>query len=115
MPGGSIGKRYIDLLFDELQHLSMGSYHSECVIVFGSVMLQQDCLVCKGCDICRLLERCMKLWQDEQYDVLLQEAAHCDQSLRNSHQRPSSRDSKEHLIEVFTRFKLESNVRVAVR
>ena len=69
----------------------------------------------KGYDIRCLLEGCMKLWRDEQYDVLLQEAARCDQSLCNSHQRPSSRDSKEHLIKVFTRLMLESNVHAAVR
>ena len=62
LPDGSIGKRYIDLLCDELQHLSMGTYHSERVIVFCSVMLQWDRLVRKGCDIRRLLERPMKLW-----------------------------------------------------
>ena len=65
----------------------------------------------KGCDICRLLEMCMKLWRDELYDVLLQEAVRCDQSLRNSHRRPSSRDSKEHLIKVFTRLMLKDSVR----
>ena len=65
LPGGSIGKRYIDLLCDELHHLSLGNYHSERVIVFCSVMLQRDRLVRKGCDIRRLLERCMKLWRDE--------------------------------------------------
>jgi len=59
LPGGSIGKKYIDLLCDELQYLSLGTYRSEHLIVFCSVMLQWDRLVCKGCDICRLLERCM--------------------------------------------------------
>jgi len=32
--GGSIGKKYIDLLCDELQYLSLGTYHSERLIVF---------------------------------------------------------------------------------
>ena len=55
LPGGSIGRKYIDLLCAELQHLSLGTYHSEQVIVFCSVMLQRDHLVRKGCDICRFL------------------------------------------------------------
>ena len=42
LPGGSIGKKYIDLLCDELQYLSLGTYHSERVIVFCFVMLQRD-------------------------------------------------------------------------
>ena len=71
--------------------------------------------MCKSCDIYCLLETGMKLWRDEPYDVLLQEAVHCDQSLRNSHRRPLSRDSKEHLIKVFTRLMLEGNVRAAIR
>jgi len=57
----------------------------------------------------------MNLWCDEQYDVLLQENVRCDQSLHNSYQRPSSKDSHEHLIKVFTRLMLEGNVRAAVR
>ena len=71
--------------------------------------------MCKGCNIHCLLERRMKLWRDEQYDVLLQEAVCCDQSLRNSHRCPSSRDSKEHLIKIFTSLMFEGNIRAAVR
>ena len=78
-------------------------------------MLQRDRLVRKGCDIRRLLERCMKLWRDEQFDVLLQEAVRCDQSLRNSRRNLTHKDSSEHLIKVFTRLMLEGNVRAAVR
>ena len=115
LPGGSIGKKYIDLLCEELQYLSLGTYHSERVIVFCAMMLQRDRLVRKGCDIRRLLERRMKLWRDEQFDTLLQEAVRCDQSLRNSRRRPSFKDSQEHLIKVFTRLMLEGNVRAAVR
>ena len=40
LPGGSIGKKYIDLLYDEVQYLSLGTYRSKCLIVFCSVMLQ---------------------------------------------------------------------------
>jgi len=61
LPGGSIGKKYIDLLSDELQYLSLCTYYSECLIVFCSVILQRDHLVCKSCDIHHLLERRMNL------------------------------------------------------
>ena len=74
LPGGSIGKKYIDLLCKELQYLSLGTYHSERVIVFCAMMLQRDRLVSKDCDIRYLLERSMKLWHDGQFDALLQEA-----------------------------------------
>ena len=115
LPGGSIGKKYIDLLCEELQYLSLGTYHSERVIVFGVMMLQRDCLVRKGCDIRHLLERRKKLWRDEQFDTLVQEAVRCDQSLHNSRRLPSFKDSQEHLIKVFTRLMLKGNVRAAVR
>ena len=41
--------------------------------------------MCKGCDIRHVWEGRMKLWPDEQYDVVLQEAVRCEQSLRNTH------------------------------
>ena len=85
LPGGSIGKKCIDLLCEELQYLSLGTYHSERVIVFCAMMLRRDRLVRKGCDIRRLLESRMKLWRDGQFDALLQEAVRCDQSLCNLH------------------------------
>jgi len=81
LPGGSISKCYVELLCDELQYFSLDTYRSERLIVFCSLMLQSDHLVCKGCDIHCLLDHHMKLWRDEQFDVLLQEAVRCDQSL----------------------------------
>ena len=108
-------KQYVELLCEELQYLSLGTYRSERLLVFCSLMLQRDRLVRKGCDIRRLLERRMKLWRDEQFDVLLQEAVRCDQSLRNSRRNLTHKDSSEHLIKVFTRLMLEGNVRAAVR
>ena len=74
LPGGYIGKKYIDLLCKELQYLPFDTYYSKYMIIFCAVMLQGDHLVHKGCDIHCLLERRMKLWCDEQFDVLLQEA-----------------------------------------
>ena len=62
LPGGSTGKHYVELLCDELRYLSLGTYCSERLIVFCSLMLQRDRFVRKGCDIRRLLERRMKLW-----------------------------------------------------
>jgi len=78
LPGGSIGKKYIDFLNDELLHLVSGSYSSERVIVFCSVVLQRDRNVQKGCDIRHLIDRSMTQWREGQFDVLL------DQLLRVS-------------------------------
>ena len=75
LPGGSIGKKYIDILNEKLHHLSAGAFLSERVIVFCSVILQSDHLIWKGTDSCQLLERHMAMWQNGQFDALLQEAA----------------------------------------
>jgi len=114
LPGGSIGKKYIDLLNEELNYSSAGAFPSERVIVYCSVMLQRDRLVRKGSGIHRLLERRMAMWQNGQFDALLQEATRCDLSLRNS-RRPTSDDSQDHLIRVFTKLMLQGNVCAAVR
>ena len=114
LPGGSVGRKYIDLLNQELQYFVSGSYSAERFIVFSSLMLQCDRLVHKGCDIRRLLDRCMSMWTDSQFDVLLQEAIRCDQSLHNSH-RSSSKNRADHITRVFTKLMLEGNVRAAVR
>ena len=68
----------------------------------------------KGCDIHCLLERCINLWHDEQFDVLIQKAICCDRSHDNFHRRPLSGNSHEHSIEVFTRLMLKGNVCVAI-
>ena len=103
LPGGSTGKKYIDILNEELHYLFAGAFPSEKVIVFCSVMLQRDCLIRKGTDIYQLPERCMAMWQNGQFDALLQEARHCNLSLHNSHHLTSD-DSQDHLTRVFTRF-----------
>ena len=57
---------------------------------------------------------CMSMWCDQQFDVLLQEAIRCDQSLRNTH-RSSAKNKTDHVIRVFTKLMLEGNVCAAVR
>ena len=56
LPGGSVGRRYVDLLVDEVNYFATGNCPSECILVCGSVILQRDKSVKKGTDICRLLE-----------------------------------------------------------
>ena len=60
LPGVSVGKKYIYIyiccVLHEVQYLSLGTYCSECLIVFCSLMLQWDHLVHKGCDIYHLLD-----------------------------------------------------------
>ena len=76
-------------------------------------MLQRDRSVRKGSDIRHLLDCRLNLWNDGNFDVLLQEAEHCDCLLRNSHH--SSSNSKEHIRKVYTKLMMEGNVRAAIR
>ena len=80
-----------------------GTYPAERILVFSSVILQRNRSVGKGCDIRCLLDCCLALYLDGQFDVLLQEAQHCDRSLRNSY-RSSAPHSDNHLAKVFTKW-----------
>jgi len=39
LPGGPTERRFVDLLMEEIQHLAVENFPSECVLVFGSVIL----------------------------------------------------------------------------
>ena len=45
LPGGPAGRRYVDLLTDKIQHLGVGNYPSERVLVFSSVILQWNRII----------------------------------------------------------------------
>ena len=62
IPGGSIGRKYIDCLTQEGLYLSAGNYPSDHIIVFSSIILQRDCMVRKGQDVRRVLARLLSMW-----------------------------------------------------
>ena len=84
LPGGPTGRRFVDLLTEEIQHLAVGNFPSERVLVFSSVMLQRDRMVHKGADIRRLLDWRIGQWRDGHFDLLVQEAVRCDSGLKHS-------------------------------
>ena len=112
LPGGAVGRKYVDLLSQEVSHVSVGNYPADRLIVFSAVMLQKDRMVKKSADVRRVLERRMSMWKKEEFDQLLQEAVRCDRSLRNTHRRDLN---NKHLIRVFMRLMLQGKVRAAVR
>ena len=112
IPGGSVGRKYVDQLCLEVSHLVAGNYPSERLIVFSSVLLQRDRFVRKGIDIRRVIERRLKLWSDEEFDQLVDEAVRCDKTLRFPHTHTGN-DS--HFVSVFTRLMLQGKIRAAVR
>lgn len=48
---GSTGRKYVDQLSIEVSHLAVGSYPSEHLMAFSSVVLQHNRMVRKGSDV----------------------------------------------------------------
>ena len=104
------GRRYINLLCNELSQLS---YPSERLIVFSSVTLQRDRSVRVSADIRRTLDQRMSMWEENRFDLLVQEA-----SCRDKHFTTQSRQRKRdpnHNTKVFTRLMLQGKIRSAMR
>lgn len=72
------------MLTEEVQNLGVSNYPSEQVLIFSSVILQQDWMVHKGADIRRLLDQCITHWCEGPFDFLIQEADRCDSGLKHS-------------------------------
>ena len=54
---------------------------SERLVVFQVVLLQRDATVTKSADVRRLIVRRLELWENSQFQVLLQETECCYKSL----------------------------------
>ena len=73
LPGGSVGREFVNLLTNEVSMLSRGEAISERLFVFCGVVLQRDSMVKKGTDIRRLLKRRMDSWKQNRFDELVYE------------------------------------------
>ena len=112
LPGGPTGRRYVDLLTEEVQHLAVRNFPSERVLVFSSVMLQRNRMVHKGADIRRLLDWHVDQWRDGHFDLLVQEADCCDSGLKHSRRANVDEDDN---TRIFSRLILQGKVKAAVR
>ena len=82
-----------------MSHLAAGNYRSERLIVFLDVILQHNRMVRKGKDIRRVLERCLTMWTNDEFDYLVEEVVKCNKSIRA--QTPRVDDN--HLVTFFLR------------
>ena len=112
LPGGLVGQNFVDMMTAELNHLTLDHYPAERCLVFGFVILQKDRMIKKGSDIRRLLEKHLTLWQEDKFDLLVQEATQCDHLVHFIY--PRSKNFEDHVIRVFSKLMLEGNVRAAV-
>uniref|UniRef100_A0A1X7USK2 Uncharacterized protein n=1 Tax=Amphimedon queenslandica TaxID=400682 RepID=A0A1X7USK2_AMPQE len=88
LPGGSIGRLYVDLPSTEISHLAAGNY-----------LMMRNLMVRKGANIREVLEMHMKRWTNEDYDVLVDEAVLCDKTLHTH----SYKIDDDHFVRVFSR------------
>ena len=112
IPGGAIGRKYVNLLAEEVMHVVVGNYPSDRLIVFSAMMLQRDKMVKKVKDIRGTLARRMDMWKREEFEQLLQEMLRCDRALQHRLNRDSG---NAHIAKVFTRLLLQGKVTLAVR
>ena len=111
IPGGAIGRKYVNLLAEEVMHVVVGNYPSDRLIVFSAMMLQRDKMVKKVKDIRGTLARRMDMWKREEFEQLLQEMLRCDRALQHRLNRDSG---NAHIAKVFTRLLLQGKVTSAV-
>ena len=81
LPKGSIGRKYVSRMIDEICHFNSGNFPSERLLVFSSVILQRDKMSTKGPEIRKVIDRRLSLWKEEKYDLLVQEATRCDKAI----------------------------------
>ena len=117
LPGGSIGRKFVNLLTREVKLVADCKQVSERLIVFQVVLLQRDTAVSKSADVRRLIARRLQLWEDSQFQVLLQETERSDKSLGclQHVSREWQQADCAHASHVFHRLMIQGKVRAAVR
>ena len=81
-------------------HAGLQLFIMQTIIILCPVALLGDSILICSINNCNtLFGRRMSMWCDQQFDVLLQEAIRCNQSLRNTH-RSSAKNKTAHVIRV---------------
>ena len=111
IPGGAVGREFVDLLTNEVWLLIDNSAASDCLIIFCPVMLQRNHMVRVGSDVRHLLKRHIEMWKSNSFEALLCEAEHCAAQCRNRQPRLSD----DHVVRVFTHLMFRGRVHEAVR
>ena len=78
VPGGAVGRYFTSILAKEIQALANDEQKSEKSAMLSKLILQKDKKIVKSSDIRRLLRRRMKMWEEDLFDQLIEEAELCD-------------------------------------
>ena len=108
---GNIGRKYVDLLTQELELLSTtADSTSEKVLVMSRVLLQRDPMIKASKDIRTLIGRRIEDWKENNFDKLLAEAVRCG---RKKQTNQDSLDYK-HVSKKFASLMMKGKVRSAM-
>ena len=110
VPGGAVGRRYVDLLCVEVAHLATGKFPFKRLMVFSAI-LQRNRMIRNGNDIRRVMEKRMDKCTNDDFDTLVEEAVSCDRT----HRTQTHRNDSDHFVAVFTRLMLQGKTRAAMR
>ena len=115
LPGGNIGRRFVDILTKEVELLASLKECSERLVVFQFVILQKEVLVTKTADVRRLISKRLEMWAEGSYGALFSEAVRASQSHGKRLARSSTPREHDHTIRVFHRLIIQGKLRSAVR
>ncbi len=102
LPGGNVGKQFVDILADEISNVVVRRENSEQFIVHCRVILQRDNGVKRSSDVRRLIKRRLDLWSSGNFSELVQEVVRSSsQGVRKGNK--GSANSEDHVNKVFTR------------
>lgn len=110
LPNGNIPKTFIQTLTKEVEALSKSEFPSERLIIFISVMLQRNKMVKQAKDIRILLTQRLQHWDENNYDLLINEALSCNKKLNGS----KKDNNDDQVIKVFNRLMIRGKVRDAM-
>jgi hypothetical protein len=111
LPGGACGRKFTRMYSEMWQDFADEKVRSDKPICFPPLILQRTCNINKTADIRRLLEKRMKLWEDGNFQELLEEVELCDKKLPRSY----GNITDEQAVKIFSRLILIGKIREAAK
>ena len=111
-PGGPVGRRFVRMLAAELEGVTSRKWNSERFIVFQMVILQRVKGVTKAGDIKRRLSTRMDSWEEQKFDMLVQDT---ERTALPQLAKSRGGSTPEQRAKTYNRLILQGKLRAAVR